>query len=101
MAIKGDSGRQLPRLLWGHGYWMPKLPVVECRICKGSGGFGRGVELFVGFGVALGCGVVFASWVLRFLRLDLRFVCRGFAAWICTFGAMGFAPWVLPQLVVG
>ncbi len=29
-------------------------------------GFGRGVERFVGFGVPLGCGVVFAPWVLRF-----------------------------------
>ncbi len=24
----------------GHGYWMPKLWVVEARICRGSGGFG-------------------------------------------------------------
>ena len=53
----------------GHGFWMPKLRVVESRICRGSDGFGRGVEPFVGFGLPLGCGVVFAlgfaPWVRR------------------------------------
>jgi hypothetical protein len=50
---------------------MPKLRVVESGICMGSGGLGRGVERFVGFGWTLGCGVVFAPWVLRFLGLDV------------------------------
>ena len=33
---------------------MPKLRVVEARICSGSGGFGGGVEPLVGFGLAFG-----------------------------------------------
>ncbi len=37
---------------------MPKLRVVESSIFDGSGGFWRGVEPFVGFGLPLGCGVV-------------------------------------------
>ncbi len=41
-------------------FWVPKLRVVEARVCRGSGGFGRGVEPFVGFGLPLGCGVVLA-----------------------------------------
>ena len=40
--------------MWGagHGYWMPKLRVVESRICEGCGGFGLGGERFV----PPGCG---------------------------------------------
>ena len=34
----------------GHGYWVPKLRVVESRICRGSGGFGLGGEGFLGVG---------------------------------------------------
>ena len=37
-----------------HGFWMPKLPVVESRICKGCGGFGlrgEGVLLRVAAGI--------------------------------------------------
>ena len=40
---------------------MPKLRVVESRICKGNGSFGRGDEPFVGFGLPLGCGVVLGA----------------------------------------
>ncbi len=50
-----------------HGFCMPKLGVVESGICRGSGGFGRWVERFVGFGLLLGCGVFFALWVQRVL----------------------------------
>ena len=52
-----------------HGYWIRTLRVVESRIYRVGGGIGRGVEPFVGFGLALGCGVVFAlgfaPWVRR------------------------------------
>ncbi len=42
-ARHGYAGRHVTDLqVLGHGYWMPTLRVVELRICKGSGGFGRG-----------------------------------------------------------
>ncbi len=62
----------------GHGYWMPKLRVVESWICRGSGGFGRWVAPFVGFGLPLGCGGVFALWVQKVLGLGWALDCRGF-----------------------
>ncbi len=34
----------------GHGYWMPKLRVVEARIFDGIAGFQRGVERFLRVG---------------------------------------------------
>ena len=40
---------------------MPKLGVVESRICRGSGDFGGGVERFVGFGLPPGCGGFWGS----------------------------------------
>ena len=45
--------------MWGvrHGFWMPKLRVVESRICGGSGGFGLRGEPFFGLGWVLGRGV--------------------------------------------
>ncbi len=49
---------------------MWKVEVVEVRICRGSGGFGRGVELFVGFGLPLGYGVFFALRVLPFFDMS-------------------------------
>ncbi len=49
---------------------MPKLRVVGSRICKAVGGFGLGVEPFVGFGLPLGCGVFFAPRVLQFLDMS-------------------------------
>ena len=51
---------------------MPKLPAVECRICNAGGGFGRGVESFVGFGLPVGCGVV--------LGAEIKGLCRRVAA---------------------
>ncbi len=51
---------------------MPKLRVVESAIYCAERGFGRGVERFVCFGLPVGCGVVFASWVLWFLGLGWR-----------------------------
>ena len=42
---------------------MPTLRVVESGICGAWRGFGRWVEGFVGFGVPVGYGVVFALWV--------------------------------------
>ncbi len=49
-----------------HGFWMRKVRVVASRICRGGGGFG----------VALGCGVVFAlgfaPWVRRYFRSGMR-----------------------------
>ena len=40
---------------------MAKLRVVESRICRVGGGFGRGVEPFVGLGLPLGCGAVLGA----------------------------------------
>ncbi len=39
---------------------MRKVRVVEARIFDGIAGFERGVEPFVGFGLPVGCGGVFA-----------------------------------------
>ncbi len=39
---------------------MPELRVVVSRICRAERGFGRWVERFVGFGLPVGYGVVFA-----------------------------------------
>ena len=64
-----------------HGFWMPKLRVVEAWICKGGGGFGRGVVLFVGFGLPRGGGVVFVPWVPRFLQRQMRGILRWFWVW--------------------
>ena len=44
----------------GHGFWMPKLRVVELRICDAWREFGRWVEPFVSFGLPLGYSVFFA-----------------------------------------
>ncbi len=45
----------------GHGYGMRKLRVVEARICRVGGGFGRGVERFVGFGLRSGVACFWAG----------------------------------------
>ncbi len=51
-----------------HGFWMLKLRVGVSWICGGSGGFGRWVEPFVGFGLPLGCGVVLGRGVNGLFR---------------------------------
>ena len=45
-----------------HGFWVPELRVVGLRICRAERGFGRWVELLVGFGAPSPtlrlCGVI-------------------------------------------
>ncbi len=60
-ARHGYVGRYVTDLQdGGHGFWMPKLRVVESRIFDGTGGFRCGVEPFVGFDLPFGYGVFFA-----------------------------------------
>ncbi len=49
-----------------HGFWVPKLGVVESRICGGGGGFGRGGARFSSAGYSLNCD---------FARLDVKGKC--------------------------
>ncbi len=73
-----------------HGYWMPKLRVVEARICKGSGGFGRGDQGFV----PPGCGGFWVSDGRRFgVRSDQRVLqgfCRYFLGLVALMALLGF-----------